>query len=65
MIARGDIDYLIIAPTDKEQMIAPLQRAVDTGIKVITVDTFLGDGDYAQGKVTFPISCIVPITRRE
>ncbi|HEY5813348.1 MAG TPA: ABC transporter substrate-binding protein, partial [Terrimicrobiaceae bacterium] len=58
MVARGDLDYLIVAPTDKEQMIAPLERAVDAGIKVITVDTFLGDGDYAKGKVTFPISYI-------
>ena len=58
MVGRGDLQYLIIAPTDKEQMIAPLQRAIDAGIKVITVDTFLGDGDYINGKVTFPISYI-------
>lgn len=58
MIARGDLDYLITAPTDKEQMIAPLQSAIDAGIKVITVDTFLGDGDYVNGPVTFPISYI-------
>jgi ribose transport system substrate-binding protein len=58
MVARGDLKYLIVAPTDKEQMIAPLQRAVDAGIKVITVDTFLGDGDYANGKVAFPLSYI-------
>jgi ribose transport system substrate-binding protein len=58
MVARGDLDYLIIAPTDKEQMIAPLQAAIDAGIKVITVDTFLGDGDYVSGPVTFPISYI-------
>lgn len=58
MIARGDLDYLITAPTDKEQMIAPLQSAVDAGIKVITVDTFLGDGDYVNGPVTFPLSYI-------
>jgi ribose transport system substrate-binding protein len=58
MVARGDLKYLIIAPTDKEQMIAPLQHAVDAGIKVITVDTFLGDGDYINGKVKFPISYI-------
>jgi ribose transport system substrate-binding protein len=58
MVARGDLDYLIVAPTDKEQMIAPLQRAVDAGIKVITVDTFLGDGNYESGKVTFPITYI-------
>lgn len=58
MIARGDLDYLIIAPTDREQMIAPLQAAIDAGIRVITVDTFLGDGDYVNGPVTFPISYI-------
>ena len=58
MVARRDLTYLIIAPTDKEQMVAPLQRAIDAGIKVITVDTFLGDGDYVKGKVTFPISYI-------
>jgi ribose transport system substrate-binding protein len=58
MVARGDLDYLIIAPVDKEQMIAPLQSAVDAGIKVITVDTFLGDGDYVNGPVTFPLSYI-------
>ena len=58
MVARGDLDYLIIAPTDKEQMVAPLQAAIDAGIKVITVDTFLGDGDYVNGPVTFPISYI-------
>lgn len=58
MVARGDIDYLVIAPTDKDQMIAPLQLAMEAGIQIITVDTFLGDGDYAMGPVTFPISAI-------
>jgi len=58
LIARGDLDYLITAPTDKDQMIGPLQAAVDAGIKVITVDTFLGDGDYGSGPVKFPLSYI-------
>jgi ribose transport system substrate-binding protein len=59
MIARGDLNYIITAPVDKDQMVAPLQAAVDAGIKVITVDTFLGDGDYsAKGKVNFPLSYI-------
>jgi ribose transport system substrate-binding protein len=58
MIARGDLDYIITAPVEKDQMVAPLQAAVDAGIKVITVDTFLGDGDYVGGPVTFPISYI-------
>lgn len=58
LIARGDLDYLITAPTDKDQMIGPLEAALAAGIKVITVDTFLGDGDYVNGPVTFPISYI-------
>jgi len=58
MIARGDIDYLIIAPTDRDQMIGPLEAALDAGIQIITVDTYLGDGDYINGPVTFPISYI-------
>lgn len=58
MVARGDLDYLVIAPTDKDQMVGPLEAALDVGIKVITVDTFLGDGDYVDGPVTFPLSYI-------
>ena len=58
LIARGDLDYIITAPVEKDQMVGPLQAAVDAGIKIITVDTFLGDGDYANGPVTFPISYI-------
>lgn len=58
MIARGDIDCLVTAPTDKEQMIAPLESAIDAGMSVVTVDTFLGDGDYVNGPVTFPLSYI-------
>lgn len=58
LVARGDIDCLVTAPTDKEQMIAPLQAAADAGIRIVTVDTFLGDGDYVNGPVTFPISYI-------
>ena len=58
LIARGDLDYIITAPVEKDQMVGPLQAAVDAGIKIITVDTFLGDGDYEDGPVTFPISYI-------
>jgi ribose transport system substrate-binding protein len=50
MVARGDLNYIITAPVDKDQMVAPLQAALDAGIKIITVDTFLGDGDYANGR---------------
>jgi len=58
MVARGDLDLLFLAPVDKEAMIAPLQKASDTGLPIITNDTFIGDGDYVNGPVTFPISYI-------
>lgn len=57
LIARK-VDALIIAATDKQAMIAPLQRAYNAGIKVISVDTFIGNGDYVNGPVTFPLSYI-------
>jgi ribose transport system substrate-binding protein len=40
---------ILIAPTDKQQLIAPLQQAVDAGVPVITVDTFIDDGKYQNG----------------
>lgn len=58
MVARGDLNYIITAPTDKEQMVGPLKAALDSGVKVITVDTFLGDGNYVTGPINFPISYI-------
>jgi ribose transport system substrate-binding protein len=58
LVARGDLNYIITAPVEKDQMVTPLQHAVDAGIKVITVDTFLGDGDYEAGPVKFPIAYI-------
>ncbi len=58
MVARGDLDFLFLAPVDKEAMIAPLQKANDAGLPLLTVDTFIGDGDYLNGPVTFPLSFI-------
>jgi ribose transport system substrate-binding protein len=51
---------ILIAPTDKQQLIAPLQQAIDAGIPVITVDTFIDDGKYQDGDGTgdFPLSYI-------
>ncbi len=59
VIARGP-DAILIAPTDSTQLIAPLQRAVDAGIPVITVDTFIDDGMYQDGvgDGDFPIAYI-------
>ena len=58
MVARGDLDFLFLAPVDKEAMVAPLQKANDAGVPILTVDTFIGDGDYADGPVQFPLSFI-------
>jgi ribose transport system substrate-binding protein len=55
LIARG-VDAMLIAANDKQAMIEPLQRANDAGIKILSVDTFIGDGDYENGPVTFPLS---------
>jgi ribose transport system substrate-binding protein len=53
-------DAILIAPTDKQQLIAPLKQAADAGIPVITVDTFIDDGKYqdGQGPGDFPLSYI-------
>ena len=58
MVARGDLTHIIIAAVDSQQMIAPLQSAFDAGIKIVGVDTFIGNGDYASGPVKFPMTYI-------
>lgn len=58
MVARGDLSFLFLAPVDSQAMIAPLQKASDAGIPMLTVDTFIGDGDYTNGPVKFPLSFI-------
>jgi ribose transport system substrate-binding protein len=53
-------DAILIAPVDKVQLVQPLKKAVDAGIKVITVDIFIGTGDYqtGSGDADFPLSYI-------
>ena len=53
-------DAILIAPTDRNQLIEPLKRAVAAGIPVITVDTFIGDGKYqtGTGNADFPLSYV-------
>jgi ribose transport system substrate-binding protein len=53
-------DAILIAPTDKTQLIEPLKKAADAGIPVLTVDTFIGDGHYqtGSGNADFPLSYI-------
>jgi len=59
VIARAP-DAILIAPTDKTQLVEPLRRANDAGIPVITVDTFIGEGVYqtGAGDADFPLSYI-------
>ncbi len=58
MVARGDLSFLFLAPVDKDAMVAPLKKANDAGLPILTVDTFIGDGDYTNGPVKFPLSLI-------
>ncbi|MBB3427069.1 ribose transport system substrate-binding protein [Rhizobium sp. BK312] len=53
-------DAILIAPTDKDQLIQPLKKANDAGIPIITVDTFIGTGVYQTGKgdADFPLAYI-------
>lgn len=53
-------DAILIAPNDLNQMVAPLKNAVDAGIAVITVDTFIDDGKYQDGSGPgdFPITYV-------
>jgi ribose transport system substrate-binding protein len=57
MVARG-VDAICIAATDVQAMVEPMQRANDAGIPIISVDTFIGDGDYENGPITFPLSYV-------
>ena len=59
VIARAP-DAILIAPTDKQQLIAPLRTAIEQGITVITVDTFIDDGMYQDGSGPgdFPLSYV-------
>ena len=57
--AAGDIDLIITAPTSTDALIAPLKNLYDKGIAIITVDCFLGDGDYSkESNYSFPLSYI-------
>ena len=53
-------DAILIAPTDKAQLVQPLKKAADAGIPVITVDTFIGTGHYqtGAGDADFPLSYV-------
>jgi len=51
---------IMIAPTDKVQLVKPLRKAYDAGITIVCVDTFIGNGVFqtGSGDADFPISYI-------
>ena len=53
-------DAIMIAPTDKVQLIAPLKKAHDAGIAIVCVDTYIGTGVFqtGSGDADFPISYV-------
>ncbi len=59
-IQKGGIDALLIAPTSVDALKAPLKKIYDKGIEIITVDTFIGDGDYSKSGTDygFPLAYI-------
>jgi ribose transport system substrate-binding protein len=58
-IAAQKYDLLLIAPTSTDALKAPLKAIYDKGVEVITVDTFIGDGDYTKkSDYSFPLSYI-------
>jgi ribose transport system substrate-binding protein len=59
-IQKGGIDALLIAPTSVDALKAPLKKIYDKGIEIITVDTFIGDGDYSKAGTDygFPLAYI-------
>jgi ribose transport system substrate-binding protein len=53
-------DAIMIAPTDKVQLVAPIKKAHDAGIPIVCVDTFIGTGVFqtGSGDADFPISYV-------
>ena len=57
--ASEEINLILIAPASVDALIAPLRKIHKRGIEIITVDTFLGDGDYSkESDYAFPLSYI-------
>ena len=57
--AKQKFDLLLIAPTSTDALKGPLKALYDKGTEIITVDTFIGDGDYSKpSDYSFPLSYI-------
>lgn len=51
-VIASEPDAILIAPTDGQALLAPLQEAVDAGITVVLVDTTLGDPSLAVSQIS-------------
>lgn len=55
----GDYDLILIAPVDRDALVAPLKLLYEKGVQIITVDTEIGNGDYMDiSQWSFPLSHI-------
>lgn len=57
MIAKK-VNGMVAVPNDPTAMVAVLERAYQSGIAIATADTFVGDGDYKNGSVNFPVASV-------
>ena len=53
------IDALLISPVAADILVEPLRSVRERGIEVITVDTFIGNGDYSSpSNYSFPLTYV-------
>lgn len=58
-VSADGIDALLISPVASDVLIEPLRRIRNRGIEVVTVDTFIGNGDYGQpSEYSFPLTYV-------
>jgi len=57
-MAARKVDLVFGAPVDRQALIPVLKDVHDRGTPVITVDTYIADGDYTSGPTSFVLSAI-------
>lgn len=58
-VTKNRVDALFISPVASDVLVEPLRRISDRGIQVVTVDTFIGDGDYSRpSDYSFPLTYV-------
>lgn len=54
----GTVDVLLIGPVSTAALDKDLQQIHRSGVAVITVDTYVGDGDYTEGNDSYVLSFV-------